>query len=311
MQAFFVLPLDNKIKSLNPMQKGEQRERQAIPQFSLVLCTINRKEEVDKFLQSLARQTLSEFEVIIVDQNKDGLLDSVIAKWRKLLIIEHVKVDFRGLSKARNFGMKYIKEGLIAFPDDDCEYKPSTLENAYIFMRQNPEASIVIGKQSSKICDTNENILKQAEEIKSPLNIFKSRAISFTIFARFSDINQLGPVFFDEKLGVGAETKWGSGEETDFLIRAHRLGITIFKQPAIEICHPVKISSPRRCLHYGLGRYRVIKKNDLGCIIYAINLLQPLVRLFLKSEYRFLLSHIYTSAGRSGLPLLFSNFRIR
>lgn len=311
MQAFFVVPLDNKIKSRNPMQKGEQQECQVGPKFSLVLCTINRKEEVDKFLQSLSRQTLSEFEVIIVDQNKDGLLDPVITKWRELLTIEHVKVDFQGLSRARNFGIKYIKEGLIAFPDDDCEYHSSTLENTYIFMRQNPKASIVIGKQRSKICHANENILTQVEEIKDPLNIFKSKAISFTIFARLSDINQLGPAFFDEKLGVGAGTKWGSGEETDFLIRAHRLGLTIFKQPAIEIFHPVKISSPRRCLHYGLGRYKVIKKNDLGCIIYAINVLQPLTRLFLKSEYRFLLSHICTALGRSGLPLLFSNFWIR
>ena len=311
MQALFAVPLDSKIKSRNPMQKGEQKKRQVSPKFSLVLCTINRKEEVDKFLQSLSRQTLSEFEVIIVDQNKDSLLDPVIAKWRKLLIIEHVKVDFRGLSKARNFGMKYIKEGLIAFPDDDCEYQPSTLENTYTFMCQNPKASIVIGKQSSKICHANENIATEIEEIRSPLNIFKSKAISFTIFARFSDISQLGPVFFDEKLGVGAGTKWGSGEETDFLIRAHRLGITIFKQPAIEICHPVKISSPRRCLHYGLGRYKVIKKNDLSWSIYAINVLQPLARLFLKSEYRFLLSHICTALGRSGLPLLLNNFWIR
>ena len=200
MQALFVVPLDSKIKSRNPMQKGEQKKRQVSPKFSLVLCTINRKEEVDKFLQSLSRQTLSEFEVIIVDQNKDSLLEPVIAKWRKLLIIEHVKVDFQGLSKARNFGIKYIKEGLIAFPDDDCEYHPSTLENTYKFMRQNPKASIVIGKQCSKVCHANENILTQAEEIKDPLNIFKSKAISFTIFARFSDINQLGPAFFDEKL---------------------------------------------------------------------------------------------------------------
>ena len=194
MQAFFVVPLDNKIKSRNPMQKGEQQERQVGPKFSLVLCTINRKEEVDKFLQSLSRQTLSEFEVIIVDQNKDGLLDPVIAKWRESLTIEHVKVDFQGLSRARNFGIKYIKEGLIAFPDDDCEYHPSTLENTYIFMRQNPKASIVIGKQCSKTCHANENILTQVEEIKDPLNIFKSKAISFTILRDY-DINQLGPAF--------------------------------------------------------------------------------------------------------------------
>ena len=292
------------------MQKREQAKLEEYPQFSLVLCTINRKREVDKFLESLFRQTFKQFEVIIVDQNKDGLLDSTIEKWQKFLTIEHVKVDFQGLSKARNFGIQYIKGSLIAFPDDDCEYQPSTLEKTEIFFYQNPKASIVIGKQISKNSDADSDIFEQAKEITSSFDVFKSKAISFVIFGRSNAINQLGPGFFDERLGVGSGTIWGSGEETDFLIRAHKLGITIIKQTAIEIFHPEKISSPRRCLHYGLGRYKVIKKNKLGYIIYVINVLQPLARLLLRSEYNFLLSHICTALGRSGLPLMFSSFRI-
>ena len=292
------------------MQKREQAKLEENPQFSLVLCTINRKREVDKFLESLARQTFKRFEVIIVDQNKDGLLDETIKKWQNLLIIKHIKVDFQGLSKARNFGIQYIKGNLIAFPDDDCEYQPSTLEKAEIFLRQNPKSSIVIGRQIGKLYETNGGASAQAKEIKSLLDVFKSKAISFVIFGRSNAITQLGPGYFDEKLGVGSGTIWGSGEETDFLIRAKKLGVTIFKQPAIEIYHPEKISSPRRCLYYGLGRYKVIKKNKLGYIIYVINVLQPLARLLLRSEYNFLLSHICTALGRSGLPLMFSSFRI-
>ena len=293
------------------MHKSEQTKCGGNPQFSLVLCTINRKSEVDKFLASLARQTFKQFEVIIVDQNKDGLLDGTIEKWQNLLIIEHIKVDFQGLSKARNYGIQYIKGNFIAFPDDDCEYQPSTLEKTEIFFRHNPKASIVIGKQVCKFYDADDSAFEQVKEIKSSLDVFKSKAISFVIFGRSNAITQLGPGFFDERLGVGSGTIWGSGEETDFLIRAHKLGITIFKQPAIEIFHPEKISNPRRCLHYGFGRYQVIKKNNLGCIIYAINVLQPLARLLIKSEYHFLLSHICTALGRSGLPLIFSSFRIR
>ena len=293
------------------MQKREQGECEATPQFSLVLCTINRKIEVDKFLESLAKQSFKKFEVIIVDQNNDGLLDSTITKWQNSLRIEHIKVDFRGLSKARNFGMKHTKGGLIAFPDDDCEYQPSTLEKTESFLRQNPTASIVIGKHISKIGGNNDSFFMSAKQIKNPLDIFKSKGISFTIFVRSNCISRLGPGTFDEKLGVGAGTEWGSGEETDFLIRAHKAGIKIFKQPAIEIFHPEKISSPRRCLHYGLGRYKVVKKNRLGFIVYAVNLLQPISRLFLKNEYHLLLCHICTILGRSGLPLLFGNFRIR
>lgn len=293
------------------MQKREQTRREADPHFSLVLCTINRKKEVDKFLESLARQTFKQFEVIIVDQNKDGLIDETIKKWQNLLLIEHIKVNFQGLSKARNFGIQYIKGNLIAFPDDDCEYQPSTLEKTEMFFRQNPKVSIVIGKQISKIYGADRGTYAQAKEIKSSFDVFKSKAISFVVFGKSNAVTQLGPGFFDERLGVGSGTIWGSGEETDFLIRAHKLGITIFKQPAIEIFHPEKISSPRRCLHYGLGRYKVIKKNKLGCIIYAINILQPLARLIVRSEYYFLPSHICTALGRSGLPLMFSSFRIR
>ena len=125
------------------MQKKELIKSEVKPKFSLVLCTINRKKEVDKFLESLARQTFRRFEVIIVDQNKDGLLDDTIKKWQNLLMIEHIKVDFQA-SKARNFGIRYIKGSLIAFLDDDCEYQSSTLEKPK-YLRQNPKASIVIG----------------------------------------------------------------------------------------------------------------------------------------------------------------------
>ena len=222
------------------MHKSDQTKCGGNPQFSLVLCTINRKSEVDKFLASLARQTFKQFEVIIVDQNKDGLLDGTIEKWQNLLIIEHIKVGFQGLSKARNFGIQYIKGNFIAFPDDDCEYQPSTLEKTEIFLRHNPKASIVIGKQVCKFYDADDSAFEQAKEIKSSLDVFKSKAISFVIFGRSNAITQLGPGFFDERLGVGSGTIWGSGEETDFLIRAHKLGITIFKQPAIEIFIPRK-----------------------------------------------------------------------
>ena len=47
------------------------------------------------------------------------------------------------------------------------------------------------------------------------------------IFGMSNVIKQLGPGFFDEKLVLGPE-QYGSGEETDFLIRANKLGITIF-----------------------------------------------------------------------------------
>ena len=42
--------------------------------FSLVLSTINRTDEVRRFLTTLDSQTYRQFELIVVDQNKDGRL---------------------------------------------------------------------------------------------------------------------------------------------------------------------------------------------------------------------------------------------
>lgn len=282
-----------------------------IPRFSLVLCTINRRQEVDRFLESLSKQSFKNFEVVIIDQNDGEFLDSTVAKWANRLRIEHIKVLFRGLSRARNYGISYTKGDLIAFPDDDCEYQPSTLETVEIFFRQNATASIVIGKQISKIYSKKNSSPIQCKQIENVFDMFLSKAISFTIFGRSNEIRSLEPAVFDEELGVGAGTKWGSGEETDFLIRGYRAGMTVFKHPAIMIFHPEKISSPKKCLHYGLGRHKVITKNKLGLVMYFFNLLQPIARLFLRSEYHFLLSHLCTVLGRSGLPLLLRNRRVR
>ena len=293
------------------MQRAHQIDPGLIPRFSLVLCTINRKHEVDKFLETLAKQSFKKFEVIIIDQNDGEFLDSTVAKWSNRLRIKHIKVLFRGLSRARNYGLTFANGDLIAFPDDDCEYQPSTLEAVEIFFRQNATASIVIGKQISKINSKKNSSPIQCRQIKNVLDIFLSKGISFTIFGKSNEIRSLEPGVFDEELGVGAGTEWGSGEETDFLIRGYRAGMTVFKHQAIMIFHPEKISSPKKCLHYGLGRYKVIAKNELGLVMYFFNLLQPIARLFLRNEYQFLLSHLCTVLGRSGLPLLFRNCRIR
>lgn len=59
--------------------------------FGLVLCTVGRDKEVENFLESLKNQTYVNYELIIVDQNKDDRLEKIIEKYSALL------------SKAKNF----------------------------------------------------------------------------------------------------------------------------------------------------------------------------------------------------------------
>jgi hypothetical protein len=46
---------------------------------------------------------------------------------------------------------------------------------------------------------------------------------------------------FAEDLGLGAGTRWGSGEESDYLLRALEAGFAIHYEPSLCVCH----ESPR------------------------------------------------------------------
>ena len=279
--------------------------------ISLILCTIGRLNEVDEFLKSLSLQTHKEFEVIIVDQNEHDLIDKVVRKWSKVLKIKHLKVDFIGLSRARNYGIREASNDVLGFPDDDCRYKVNTLEKVIKFFESKPLSSIVVGQQ---VTDFKQNehddfiSCNSPQEISSILKLFKCKAISFLIFAKHSDLSVITGIFFDEALGLGAGTPWGSGEETDFLIRAFRSGLKMHQCLEIKVAHSIQPKKYIKCFWYGSGRYRIIEKNRLGLKIYLVNVLQPIVRMIANNDYIHLLNYCSTALGRSGIILLFERY---
>jgi glycosyltransferase involved in cell wall biosynthesis len=89
--------------------------------FSLVLATVGRTQEVARFLDSLARQTYRDFELIVVDQNPDDRLVELLRPFELRFPIIHLRCE-RGVSRARNLGPKYVSGDIVGFPDDDCWY---------------------------------------------------------------------------------------------------------------------------------------------------------------------------------------------
>ena len=90
------------------------------------------------------------------------------------------------------------------------------------------------------------------------------KGISYSIFLRQSVVNRVGN--FEESLGAGAGTPWGSGEETDYLLRALDAGFRIYFDPAVHVHHPrpkKEYDAKRlsRAYHYGKGMGRVLRKH--------------------------------------------------
>jgi glycosyltransferase involved in cell wall biosynthesis len=188
-------------------------------------------------MASLARQTYPHLRVIVVDQNTDDRLDSILDAHRDALEIVHVRAD-RGLSRSRNLGLRHVTAEVVGFPDDDCWYPPYVLEHVLREFDAHPEwdgFSIMTidaqGRPSTMLWDRTAGAIDR-------FNIWR-RAISTGIFLRQPVIAAVGN--FAEELGAGSGTRWAAGEETDYLLRVLAARYSIRYEPTLKIHH----ESPR------------------------------------------------------------------
>lgn len=255
--------------------------------FSLLLATVGRFHELDSFFHSLTQQTYAFFSVVLVDQNDDEtFLRPLIERYTKTFKIIYLRSP-KGLSRARNLGLKYCIGDIVCFPDDDCEYPKDLLfEVNNIFNGSN--CDIVIGRQTPLEGYVYGSPPSFAERIKLR---FSSRKSHENIYTLFSDAPSISLFFsqeavlrtgnFDETLGAGAGTPWGSGEDTDYIVRAHLAHCRIERHRNLAIRHPTAIYSKStfsKALAYGRGRGRLLRKHELGLLFCLQNIAYPILK---------------------------------
>lgn len=99
---------------------------------SIVIPTYKRPDYLNRLLESIAKQTFQNFEVIIVDDNSPNRTEyePVIEKFSKILKeIKFISNESnRGAPHSRNRGIRLSKYDLIALVDDDDEWLPEKLK---------------------------------------------------------------------------------------------------------------------------------------------------------------------------------------
>jgi glycosyltransferase involved in cell wall biosynthesis len=203
----------------------------------LIVATIGRCEELCRFFESAAVQTCPRFRVLVVDQNVDDRLEDVLERYAPALEICHLRAE-PGLSRARNVGLAYVSSDLVAFPDDDCWYPPDLVARVVERFDAYPELDGLSarctdsdGRPSTMLWDRDAGKIDR-------FNVWR-RAISTSVFLRKPLIEAVGR--FREDLGAGSGTEYGSGEESDYLLRALDAGFELRYDPSLEVHH----ESPR------------------------------------------------------------------
>ena len=251
--------------------------------FSLILGTILRTEELARFLDSLASQDYRDFEIIIIDQNADDRLAPIIDSWHHKMDIKHLRSAVKGLSRARNEGLKMAAGEFVAFPDDDCWYPQSLLSEVALWFDAHPGLDGVSGQSRDGEGRLSQMPWPPGAELFDRFTVW-TQAISYTIFLRRLVVDAVGN--FDETLGVGAGTPWGSGEETDYLLRALSLQFRLMYEPSIFVFHPHPLTRYDEALFargatYGAGMGRVLRKHGAPGWFRGYVLLRALAGAFL------------------------------
>lgn len=248
------------------------------PALALLCCTVGRTEKLSRLLASLAAQTRTDFELLIVDQNEPGVLDPLLAPWRDRLAIVHLR-SARGLSRARNVGLAAVRAPLVAFPDDDCWWPNDLAARVVALFDALPQAGLLTGRtQDGAGADSLGLFLSTDAEISRD-NIWRV-GNSNSLFVRTGIARRIGG--FDERLGVGAATPFKSGEETDFALRALASGAKGFYRRDLIVHHdqaPVAgEAGGARAEGYAQGFGRVLRAHGFGAGYVAVRIVRPLAR---------------------------------
>lgn len=235
--------------------------------ISIIVPTIGRPKYLSICILSLAKQTVLPEEIIVVDNSDKSVSNKIkilLKKIRPLLSgvnLKHIIEKSRGVSYARNAGIRKARCDLFAFIDDDCIAKRDWIEQIIKSTAKNKKA-LIQGKNMNGLPNNiyscveyyNSELFFQSGLYKSFKRIYypsaldtKNCVIRKSLFSKFP--------YFD--------TRFEKFSDIDFGFRLLRRGIKIVFDKNLVVWHSARtnfISHIIREISIGSNNYRFQKK---------------------------------------------------
>lgn len=108
---------------------------------NILIFTCNRPQDLKRCLESVAQQTFTDSDLIVVDNGDSAETDNILSQYPAKVIKDKTK----RLSYLFNLGWKSANHEIIAYLADDAELKPNWLEEGLISFKRNPQAAVITG----------------------------------------------------------------------------------------------------------------------------------------------------------------------
>jgi GT2 family glycosyltransferase len=206
--------------------------------LSVIIPTFRRTESLEKLIVALKSQTLSDLEIIVVDQNPEGFLVNQLPS-QIFAGVEYLHLKEPNASSARNFGFNRSRGDYLLFIDDDLQPAKDFCQQGVAALQSHDNVGCVCPVVYSG--EHQEQALANLRRHFTGANIKDTglyeitETISAAIFFKRSYFAQTGG--FDELLFRYART----AEDQEFFLRASKRGMKTWLDTNLFIFHDEEV----------------------------------------------------------------------
>jgi len=206
---------------------------------SVIVPTYNARKYIAEALRSVLGQSLPPVEILVVDDGSTDGTESVIQAFSDSRI-RYLRQENRGVSSARNFGMREASGDLIAFLDADDRWRPEMLETQVALVNARSDVVCSFTNFVRFVDSTRETLSDQFRYYElawlctSDGPLPESRIVEGDAFSQFVQLGII-PAFTQVMMfrraalnGLSFNESLRICEDTQFALRVYMLGAVAF-----------------------------------------------------------------------------------
>lgn len=228
--------------------------------YSIIIPVYNRPDEVDELLDSLTRQSETDFEVVVVEDGSAVPCKDVCEKYAQKLRIQYFTKPNSGPGQTRNYGVERAQGDYVLILDSDVVLPEGYLAAVSAELQRDP-ADAFGGPDSShpSFTDTQKAISYSMTSFFTTGGIRGGKKKLDKFYPRSFNMG----VRRDRYMELGGFSKMRFGEDIDFSIRIFKAGCKCRLFPEAWVWHKRRTDFRkfwRQVYNSGIARINLYKK---------------------------------------------------
>lgn len=245
-----------------------------MPKISVVMPTFNSEKYLKEAIDSILKQTFSDFELIIIDDMSCDNTKNIVLSYQDSRI-RFIENKSKNISKALNIGIQHSKGEYIARMDSDDVSLPERLKKQYEFLENNKHISI-LGTNVIEISEYGD-FLRKSSFIKKPtiIDALSSCVVCHpTVMFRKKDLNKWDLRYNEQYKTAEDQELWARAllvvniynlDDALLKYRKHTESATIITRECGEKnLIPIRNNILKKLISYEFSSNKIIYNNEIS-----------------------------------------------